>query len=213
MILCVGIDPSINSTGICLSQYNEITQEEQGIHFGIIHCEKLTKKEKKAQEEYEDLFKYYLFNGISKEDAKKMSQSDFEYAKTIKLRNCLEEIKKLLHHVIYEENIEYSKIIICIEGISYGSLHGTKSIFDLAGLNYMIRNTLIDMLGDKMKLIISPPSVVKKFATGKGNANKQEMIDSFKLIFPEFELPKIDDVCDAFFMKEIAAKEISEMLS
>lgn len=204
----MGIDPSLNSTGICYSSYDPDENKEYDMKFGIIHCNKLTKKEKIAEEKYKEIFQYYVFEDIPKEIAKKLSPSEFEYAKTIKLRNLIYELKNIISKLLY--NCNYNRIYICIEGISYGSTRTTKSIFDLAGLNYMIRFMLLELLKNQVTLIVSPPSNVKKFATGKGNANKEAMIESFKIAFPEIELPKIDDIGDAFFMKEIAKKVAKE---
>lgn len=58
-ILCVGIDPSINSTGLCLTLFNEYF-EEQYTKFYIIHPHKLTKKEKQAEDQNSN-FEYITF--------------------------------------------------------------------------------------------------------------------------------------------------------
>ena len=93
-------------------------------------------------------------------------------------------------------------VTICMEGISYGSIH-SAAVMDLAGLNYLIRDRLHHhtVVGT---LLVTPPAEVKRFYTGSGNANKQLMISTFKGSFPDFDLPKIDDVCDSEGMAKYA---------
>ena len=90
-----------------------------------------------------------------------------------------------------------------MEGISYGSSIRTKSVFDLAGLNYLIRYKLIKVFNHS-KFTIVPPSELKKFTTGRGNANKENIVELFKIIYPELNIPKLDDVADAYFMSNYA---------
>ena len=78
-------------------------------------------------------------------------------------------------------------------------------MFDLAGLNYLLRNTFINS-NICNYFIIAAPSEIKKFATGKGNASKEMMVSMFSCIFPDLQLPKIDDICDAYFMANYASK-------
>ena len=101
---------------------------------------------------------------------------------------------------INDENFES---FIIMEGISYGSSIRTKSVFDLAGLNYLIRYKLIKVFNHS-KFTIVPPSELKKFTTGRGNANKENIVELFKIIYPELNIPKLDDVADAYFMSNYA---------
>lgn len=202
MYLCVGLDPSLNSSGICITEcdddFNIISEK-----FFIIHSGKLSKKERIAEEKYFEFFQYLTYENLSKEEAKELSPSAFEYKKTLKMFEVCDLFKDILKS--YLTNNTYFNIFICIEGISYGSTTGTKSIFDLAGLNYLLRYTILKYINN-CELIIAPPSHIKKFATTKGNANKQMMIEAFKLVYPDFELPKIDDISDAYFMNRYAIK-------
>jgi Holliday junction resolvasome RuvABC endonuclease subunit len=100
-------------------------------------------------------------------------------------------------------NDEYFESFIVIEGISYGSSIRTKSVFDLAGLNYLIRYKLIKAF-DHSKFTIVPPSELKKFTTGKGNANKDTIVALFQLLYPDLSIPKLDDIADAYFMSNYA---------
>jgi Holliday junction resolvasome RuvABC endonuclease subunit len=121
----------------------------------------------------------------------------------------VDNIYNLIYDHINEYNVEYA--IIVQEGISYGSSIRTKSVFDLAGLNYMIRYKLLKLLNnnDNLQLIIGTPSEIKKWVTGSGNCNKEIMIEMFKSIYSDFDIPKVDDISDAYFMS-LYAKKIFE---
>lgn len=61
--------------------------------------------------------------------------------------------------------------IICIEGFSYGSKG--KGVSTQYGIGWLIRAELIR---NGYTYIDIPPTSVKKFATGKGNTKKDEMV-------------------------------------
>ena len=59
-----------------------------------------------------------------------------------------------------------------------------------------------------------PPSVIKKFATGKGNANKELMLDAFEKdtgtnlaqVFDTTSKSPVSDVADAYFICKYTAE-------
>ena len=193
-ILYVGIDPSINSTGITIARYENNVEVE--IKFYIIKNGKLTKRESAANDSI-DNFEYIIYNKIDLTQFKDDNHI-FEYYKT---KNMV-EVVNTIYDLILNEVKKYSAIVnVVIEGISYGSSIRTKSIFDLAGLNYMIRYKLITGDIQHLNLSIATPSNIKKYATGKGNANKESIMTIFKYIFPEMQnIPKLDDIADSYFM-------------
>lgn len=193
-ILYVGIDPSINSTGITIARYENNVEVE--IKFYIIKNGKLTKRESTANDSI-DNFEYIIYNKIDLTQFKDDNHV-FEYYKT---KNMV-EVANTIYDLILNEVKKYSAIVnVVIEGISYGSSIRTKSIFDLAGLNYMIRYKLITGDIQHLNLSIATPSNIKKYATGKGNANKESIMTIFKYIFPEMQnIPKLDDIADSYFM-------------
>ena len=193
-ILYVGIDPSINSTGITIARYENNVEVE--IKFYIIKNGKLTKRESAANDSI-DNFEYIIYNKIDLTQFKDDNHV-FEYYKT---KNMV-EVVNTIYDLILNEVKKYSAIVnVVIEGISYGSSIRTKSIFDLAGLNYMIRYKLITGDIQHLNLSIATPSNIKKYATGKGNANKESIMTIFKYIFPEMQnIPKLDDIADSYFM-------------
>lgn len=197
-ILYVGIDPSINSTGITIARYENNIEAE--IKFYIIKNGKLTKRESTANDSI-DNFEYIIYNKIDLTQFKDDNHV-FEYYKT---KNMV-EVVNTIYDLILNEVKKYSAIVnVVIEGISYGSSIRTKSIFDLAGLNYMIRYKLITGDIQHLNLSIATPSNIKKYATGKGNANKESIMTIFKYIFPEMQnIPKLDDIADSYFMAYFA---------
>ena len=199
----VGIDPSINSSGIYVrveSSIGELIEEK----FYIIKGDKLSKKEDAAELKNLAVFSYVIYD---KQNTTNGTNIENERNKAINFISIVENIKKIIATTDFRYG-KMNKIYVCQEGISYGSRIRTKSIFDLAGLNFMIRSMVIEMSkGFKpVELIVGTPGEIKKFATGNGNANKDLILSCFKMIYPELDLPKLDDIADAYFMGMFAKK-------
>jgi len=197
----VGIDPSVNSTGVCISVYDENDNllEEK---FYIVKPDKLTKKENAAELKHIDKFGYLIYD---KEPTNTDNNSDNECNKAINFMQIVEKVRSIIFQTDYRY-YRMNNIYICQEGISYGSSTRTKSIFDLSGLNFMFREMVINSSkGFKpVTLIVATPGEIKKFATGNGNANKELLLECFKATYPDFDIPKMDDIADAYFMAKYA---------
>ena len=196
MNVFIGIDPSINSTGMT------IRNDTGFCRFFIIKGDKLTKKEKNAQSDNSEIFEYCLYQ---KENVKDTNNAhERELAKAHNLSTIADTIYNIIEELLqqFRKTSTIDSVTICMEGISYGSIH-SAAVMDLAGLNYLIRDRLHHhtIVGT---LLVTPPAEVKRFYTGSGNANKQLMISTFKGSFPDFDLPKIDDVCDSEGMAKYA---------
>lgn len=196
MNVFIGIDPSINSTGMT------IRTDTGFCRFFIIKGDKLTKKEKNAQSDNYEIFEYCLYQ---KENVKDTNNAhERELAKAHNLSTIADTIYNIIEELLqkFRKTSTIDSVTICMEGISYGSIH-SAAVMDLAGLNYLIRDRLHHhtVVGT---LLVTPPAEVKRFYTGSGNANKQLMISTFKGSFPDFDLPKIDDVCDSEGMAKYA---------
>ena len=196
MNVFIGIDPSINSTGMT------IRTDTGFCRFFIIKGDKLTKKEKNAQSVNFEIFEYCLYQ---KENVKDTNNAhERELAKAHNLSTIADTIYNIIEELLqqFRKTSTIDSVTICMEGISYGSIH-SAAVMDLAGLNYLIRDRLHHhtVVGT---LLVTPPAEVKRFYTGSGNANKQLMISTFKGSFPDFDLPKIDDVCDSEGMAKYA---------
>ena len=196
MNVFIGIDPSINSTGMT------IRTDTGFCRFFIIKGDKLTKKEKNAQSNNSEIFEYCLYQ---KENVKDTNNAhERELAKAHNLSTIADTIYNIIEELLqkFRKTSTIDSVTICMEGISYGSIH-SAAVMDLAGLNYLIRDRLYHhtVVGT---LLVTPPAEIKRFYTGSGNANKQLMISTFKGSFPDFDLPKIDDVCDSEGMAKYA---------
>ena len=198
MDIFIGIDPSLNSTGLCL-QFYEDNQFVKDIYY-IIKPNKLTKREIAAQEKLIN-FDYIVYDKI---DLALYADNNLfsEYWKTVNMIMIVQKIKECIYDNVTGRNNYH--LYIVQEGISYGSSLRTKSIFDLAGLNYMIRNEFIEK--ENITFFIAPPTHIKKFATGIGNCKKEQIIELFKLTNKKIAdiLPKVDDIADAYYMAKFA---------
>lgn len=196
MNVFIGIDPSINSTGMT------IRTDTGFCRFFIIKGDKLTKKEKNAQLNNYEIFEYCLYQ---KENVKDTNNAhERELAKAHNLSTIADTIYNIIEELLqkFRKTSTIDSVTICMEGISYGSIH-SAAVMDLAGLNYLIRDRLHHhtVVGT---LLVTPPAEVKRFYTGSGNANKQLMISTFKGSFPDFDLPKLDDIADSDSMAKYA---------
>ena len=196
MNVFIGIDPSINSTGMT------IRTDTGFCRFFIIKGDKLTKKEKNAQSNNSEIFEYCLYQ---KENVKDTNNAhERELAKAHNLSTIADTIYNIIEELLekFRKTSTIDSVTICMEGISYGSIH-SAAVMDLAGLNYLIRDRLHHhtVVGT---LLVTPPAEIKRFYTGSGNANKQLMISTFKGSFPDFDLPKLDDIADSDSMAKYA---------
>lgn len=92
-------------------------------------------------------------------------------------------------------------VTLCvIEGYSFASAGGRVSghAHDRAELGGILRNALVDVCHQVVEVA---PSTVKKFATGKGNADKAEVISALSRRYGRTF--KSDDAADAFALLQI----------
>lgn len=198
MNVFIGIDPSINSTGMA------IRTDTGFCRFFIIKGDKLTKKEKNAQSDNSEIFEYCLYQ---KENVKDTNNAhERELAKAHNLSTIADTIYNIIEELLrqFRKSSTINSVTICMEGISYGSIH-SAAVMDLAGLNYLIRDRLHHhtVVGT---LLVTPPTEIKKFFTGNGAANKQLMVTAFSGSFPDLLLPKIDDIVDSYAASKLSEK-------
>lgn len=202
MNVFIGIDPSINSTGMT------IRTDTGFCRFFIIKGDKLTKKEKNAQSDNSEIFEYCLYQ---KENVKDTNNAhERELAKAHNLSTIADTIYNIIEELLqqFRKSSTINSVTICMEGISYGSIH-SAAVMDLAGLNYLIRDRLHHhtIVGT---LLVTPPAEIKKFFTGDGTAKKLVIINCFKQLYPNFNLPKMDDIADSYSMSKYAQKIYEE---
>jgi Holliday junction resolvasome RuvABC endonuclease subunit len=97
---------------------------------------------------------------------------------------------------------------VSLEGLGFAATGNATR--DLAGLQFLIVSAVIELFPE-INVRIQTPSTVKKFATGKGGASKEAMVESLEtfdafLFDAVMKLPKTkgrSDVTDAYFMAQI----------
>lgn len=208
--LYIGIDPSINSTGVCVMSGDE---------FSLYNIKsKRTQKEKKLYDAVGGragapvvvMYDYSDHNIYNKKDANR-DQHMFELVKT---KNAI-NITKEIYNIIDKEarcisgSDNTATAYVCIEAPAFGTGGKTVSLVDLCGLNYLIREMILSLPEKcvnikEVKLICSVPSEIKKYATGRGDADKDIMLYCFSLLEPAvaeaYGFMKMDDMADAYFM-------------
>ena len=99
---------------------------------------------------------------------------------------------------------------VAFENYAYSS---TGMIFDLAESTGILKWRIYN---ENKKLRFFAPSLIKMFATTKGNADKQKMIETYKNIGNPLNLPNsllekhpFEDIIDAYFITKLLYMELS----
>ena len=183
----IGIDPSINSTGVCVSGV------DSDFNIYYIIPSKITKKSLDWTRG-KDWINIEEYEKVSVKDIDKYYEKEFiKFGNLFVLVETLSRVLDIIKH-------NYIIDSATMEGVSYGSVKGA-ALVDLSFLNAMIRMKLHE---HKIKFYIVSPSEVKRYAVGNGSAEKDVMIMSWKKLdkntqtIPEWF--KCDDLADAYFM-------------
>ena len=143
---------------------------------------------------------------------RKIDDSNYRNEQKTKMADALMIVNIIIDKL---KSIVDDEVIIGLEGFSYGSI--SSSTLDLAMYNSFLRMKLIENFGYECLNIVSPTEG-KKMLFGKGNAKKEDMIQSFidnrleddvlmmnafwqycKINGVDFKQPKpIDDLVDAY---------------
>lgn len=114
-------------------------------------------------------------------------------------------IANLIHDACLGFKPTIDRAIAAIEGFSYGSKG--KSVFDIGYLGWRIREDLYKFYST-LPYIDVPPTSVKKFATGSGNAAKELILQQvYKRWGVEFH---DNNQADAFVLAQIGHAYVSE---
>lgn len=115
-----------------------------------------------------------------------------------KLRNesRLVAIRNELQSLIVDK---FGKPVVIVEGYSFGSRNSqSHSIGELGGV------VKVMMHENNVSFVVVPPTVRAKFATGKGNASKHEVVSAVSARTGIVWAGKgSDDMCDAFVLEEM----------
>lgn len=204
----VGIDPSVSSTGVA------VWIEETNFYHLYNIRRKRTKKEESLIPTTGPL-DVVMYKYVDPNKYKGKDQHRFELAKTLNLINITNEIRKILQRTILESHPDVLNVdmYVCIETNAYRAGARSVSLVDLCGLNFLIRNSVINLnnefvCGLNARLICATPSEIKKYATGRGDADKELIMFCFSLLQPDiaetYKFMKLDDIADANFMMNYA---------
>lgn len=177
--MIIGIDPSINCTGICVWD----TKYDKSIYYMI--PSKVTKKVSGFAHKYINIKPYF------KEDFKGLEYSDKE---TIKFNNIY-KISQTVGDIL---DI-HKPLHVFMEGVSYGSI-GSAALVDLCFLNACIR---MELKKRDIQFTIVSPTSLKKFACSNGQVEKDVIIDAWRRLdknINDVKDIKIDDLADSYFL-------------
>jgi crossover junction endodeoxyribonuclease RuvC len=105
-------------------------------------------------------------------------------------------IKRKIGGIVLDEKPD----LVIIEGMAFMA-HNTTALTQLAGLNYMIREFLYE---HDIKFLLIAPTTLKKFATGRGNCQKDLiLLEVYKRYEEEFS---DDNLCDAFCLAKVGER-------
>ena len=183
----IGIDYSLSSPGVCVNTSDGEFKYEDCIFYFLTNTKK-----------YDATFKEKIAFGKS---AVEFVGSPHQlYTSEPERYNQISDwvIDIINSYVFWQE-----QPIIQIEDYSYGS---TGRVFHIAENLGLLKYKLKMECGWDYTLL--PPSVIKKFATDKGNANKELMLEAFEkdtgvnleLLFDTKSKSPITDVADAYFV-------------
>ena len=171
----IGIDPSINSTGICVNKNNK------NVYYNIVS--KHTKKLEKFSSKYINILFY------EKNTDKSLNYNEKEVEKAKNILYICNFIKKIIK--------KHKPTVVIMEGLSYGS---NGQLGDLGGLNFSIRMVLLEM---GVKFVIVPPTTWKKQQLGIAGAEKDIIVKAWKNIdknIANIDEIKLDDLADSYFL-------------
>ena len=177
--MIIGIDPSMNCTGICVWDDNWNT------HKYFMIPSKMTKKMNAFDHPLVSLLPY------EKADTKNLEYTDKEAAKFDNIYNITKHIETIVDL--------FKPSYVVMEGVSYGSM-GSAAIVDLCFLNSAIRMILRQR---NIPFTIVSPTSLKKFACSNGQAEKDILIDAWKRLdqnIANITTIKVDDLADSYFL-------------
>lgn len=179
--MIIGIDPSINSTGLCVW---DDTETRNNIYYII--PSKVTKKMLQFENQWVRLLPYdksTVTPGVT--------YSMKEECKFSNMYDICQRIGTILD--LFHPDKVY------MEGVSYGST-GSAALVDLSMLNGMLRY----VIGSKnIPFEIVSPTELKKFACANGQAEKDVIIDAWKRLdknISDIKDIKVDDLADSYFL-------------
>ena len=161
----IGIDFSLTSPAVCVYKNGEYSF----ISFfndGGKDWRKSKSKSYRYHNELKDIIEVIPYT-------RKIDDSNYRNEQKTKMADALMIVNLIIEKL---KTVIDGDVIIGLEGFSYGSI--SSSTLDLAMYNSFLRMKLIENFGSDVLNIVSPTEG-KKVLFGKGNAKKDDMIQSF----------------------------------
>jgi len=177
--LIIGIDPSLNCTGICV-RYKDYEK------FYVV----TSHKEKRFITDCENHNINYIYCEIPKKSHNSSTDALNETRRII-------YISKQISAVVGSE-IALNRVCDCLVRMEGCALRALGKVESLFALQHIIRERLIEL---GVNIEIRTPSNNKKLFTGKGNANKELMVSTFLQEHKELTditAKFLDDIADAY---------------
>jgi len=140
----VGIDISINSTGISIYKNNEITL------FNFTTMKKNYCWIKKTLEHIDFEFINYSYSDVE----------NYSEREIIKLREY-DKVSDVIFNKIYQNIDKTQKTYVAIEGYNFGFNQQSNSIIDIVTLSTLIRKKLLDGIPNLEQIFIWSPKTIK----------------------------------------------------
>jgi Holliday junction resolvasome RuvABC endonuclease subunit len=112
---------------------------------------------------------------------------------------ALQYIRRLVKRLVRRHSLS----VVAIEGYSFGERFYTHQMGEVGGT---VRITSADL---GVKLVVIPPTVAKKVATGKGNASKSDVRAAVRAMYSLKRNPNMN-ISDAVAVYWAAEKELGE---
>jgi Holliday junction resolvasome RuvABC endonuclease subunit len=165
----ISLDFSILYPGVC------ICRDFKTFEWLAVINTNITKKDEKR---FEDLTETYPSINILKTVTRRGKSPHYHITERSKLINYLEATNLLIDKL--EDMVkEDHDLIVCIEGISFGSKG--NALVDISQATGIIKNKLVDRIlgGDANKLFVFSPGELKNAIGCKGNAGKFDVYNKF----------------------------------
>ena len=187
----IGIDYSLSSPGVCVNTSKEEFKYEDCKFYFLTSTKK-----------YQGTFKEKMAFGTSAVEYIGTQHKSYN-SEPERYNNIANWVIDIIKSQYSPHQISKKHPIIQIEDYSFGS---TGRVFHIAENLGLLKYKLKMECGWDYTLL--PPSVIKKFATDKGNANKELMLGAFEkdtgvnleVLFDTKSKSPITDVADAYFI-------------
>lgn len=213
--LIVGLDLSFNSTGICLTTIDDENIAKEISFYRVVYDNEtrkntyVPKSVKNINTKTYTLPKYMTTDVLCIDDEDENNKEQIET--TLRAMCASRQIFDVVYN--YHQKHNHNFVIVSIENYvmpAFGGQNSLKNVSGLITLQAFVREMVLRYCNKNqvmVKMLTPSPTTLKKFFTGSGKAEKEDMMKSFvenfngrKLIpaASEDTVKIINDVVDAF---------------